>query len=102
MGAGCTWSSPPRGNDVVDAAKAPKDAAMTALSRRQGLTDPISRTVIATLGVEQITRAAAPNGESLLGRVIADCQLAAAAARQQGRRRDRLHEPRRHPAPTCP
>lgn len=72
-------------NVVVDAAKTPKDAAMTALVQKaKDLTDPIARTVIATLGVEQITRAAAPNGESLLGRVIADSQLAAAAPADKG------------------
>ncbi|ADV68185.1 bifunctional metallophosphatase/5'-nucleotidase [Deinococcus maricopensis] len=65
-------------NVVVDAAKTAKDPAMTAiLTKAKSVTDPIANTPIATLGVEQITRAANAAGESALGDVIADSQLAA-------------------------
>ena len=73
------------GNVLVDSAKLPKNAAMTALvSRAKTLTDPLAQRVVATLGAEQISRAAQPNGESPLGRVIADSQLAAASAPDKG------------------
>ncbi|PTA67350.1 bifunctional metallophosphatase/5'-nucleotidase [Deinococcus arcticus] len=72
-------------NVVVDAANTAKDPAMTALvNKAKGLTDPIAKTVIATLGVEQISRTATPNGESPLGRVIADSQLAATSSPDKG------------------
>ncbi|GGK14499.1 multifunctional 2',3'-cyclic-nucleotide 2'-phosphodiesterase/5'-nucleotidase/3'-nucleotidase [Deinococcus malanensis] len=72
-------------NVVVDAKELPKDAAMTALVQKaKGMTDPLAQRVVATLGVEQITRTAAPNGESALGRLIADSQLAATSAAAKG------------------
>lgn len=72
-------------NVVVDAAKLPKNAAMTELvGRARGQTDPLSRQVVATLGTEQISRTANAAGESVLGDVIADSQLAAAAPADKG------------------
>ncbi|MFC4637044.1 bifunctional metallophosphatase/5'-nucleotidase [Deinococcus hohokamensis] len=72
-------------NVVVDATKLPKDAAMTALVQKaKTLTDPLAQRVVATLGAEQLTRAVAPNGESVLGRLIADSQLAATAPADKG------------------
>lgn len=72
-------------NVVVDAKDGPKDAAMTALVQKaKALTDPLAQQVIATLGTEQITRAPNPAGESALGDVIADSQLAATRAPEKG------------------
>lgn len=72
-------------NVVVDAAALPKNAAMTALvNKAKTITDPLGRQVVATLGAEQITRAANAAGESALGDVIADAQLAAAAPANKG------------------
>ncbi|UBV41794.1 bifunctional metallophosphatase/5'-nucleotidase [Deinococcus taeanensis] len=72
-------------NVVVDAAKQAKDPALTALvTKARELTDPLSKQVVATLGVEQITRTANAAGESQLGDVIADSQLAAAAPADKG------------------
>ena len=72
-------------NVVVDAKSGPKNAAMTALVKRaQELTDPLAKRQVATLGAEQISRAANAAGESPLGRVIADAQLAAASSPDKG------------------
>ncbi|MDL2343211.1 bifunctional metallophosphatase/5'-nucleotidase [Deinococcus sp. MIMF12] len=72
-------------NLVVNAATAPKNAAMTAIVQKaKALTDPAAAQVVATLGAEQITRAANPAGESALGDVIADSQLAATRAPEKG------------------
>lgn len=72
-------------NVVVNAATGPKNAAMTALAKRaQELTDPLAKRQVATLGVEQISRTANAAGESPLGRVIADAQLAAASSPDKG------------------
>lgn len=72
-------------NVVVDAKNGPKNAAMTALAKRaQELTDPLAKRQVATLGVEQISRTANAAGESPLGRVIADAQLAAASSPDKG------------------
>ncbi|GBF06542.1 5 -nucleotidase [Deinococcus aerius] len=72
-------------NVVVDAKDGPKDAAMTAIvEKAKALTDPVAGQTIATLGVEQITRAQNPAGESALGDVIADSQLAATRAPEKG------------------
>ncbi len=72
-------------NVVVDAAKQAKDPAMTTIvAQAKGLTDTLSKQVVATLGAEQITRAANAAGESQLGDVIADSQLAAAAPADKG------------------
>lgn len=72
-------------NVLVDAKNGPKDAAMTALvAKAEGLTKPVSQQVIATLGVEQITRTPNQAGESALGDVIADSQLAATRAPEKG------------------
>lgn len=72
-------------NVVVDAKDGPKDAAMTAIvGKAKTLTDPVAGQTVATLGVEQITRAQNPAGESALGDVIADSQLAATRAPEKG------------------
>ncbi|MGX9687749.1 bifunctional metallophosphatase/5'-nucleotidase [Deinococcus wulumuqiensis] len=72
-------------NVVVNAATGPKNAAMTALVKRaQEMTDPLAKRQVATLGVEQISRTANAAGESPLGRVIADAQLAAASSPDKG------------------
>ncbi|WP_029484717.1 bifunctional metallophosphatase/5'-nucleotidase [Deinococcus marmoris] len=72
-------------NVVVNAATAPKDAAMTAIVQKaKALTDPLAQQPVGTLGVEQITRAQNPAGESGLGNVIADSQLAATRAADRG------------------
>lgn len=72
-------------NVVVNAATGPKNAAMTALVKRaQEMTDPLAKRQVATLGAEQISRAANAAGESPLGRVIADAQLAAASSPDKG------------------
>ncbi|MBB5232846.1 bifunctional metallophosphatase/5'-nucleotidase [Deinococcus budaensis] len=72
-------------NVVVNAATAPKDPAMTAIVQKaKALTDAEANKVVATLGTEQITRAQNPAGESALGDVIADAQLAATRAPEKG------------------
>lgn len=72
-------------NVVVNAATAPKDEAMTALVQKaKALTDPVAGQAIATLGAEQITRTPNAAGESALGDVIADAQLAATRASEKG------------------
>ena len=72
-------------NVVVDSATLPKNADMTTLvNKAKSITDPLGKQVVATLGVEQITRTANTAGESVLGDVIADSQLAAAASAAKG------------------
>ncbi|WP_104990630.1 bifunctional UDP-sugar hydrolase/5'-nucleotidase [Deinococcus sp. NW-56] len=72
-------------NVVVNAATAPKDPAMTAIVQKaKAITDPVAAQVVATLGAEQITRTANAAGESALGDVIADAQLAATRAPEKG------------------
>lgn len=72
-------------NLVVNAATAPKDPAMTAIVQKaKAITDPVAAQVVATLGAEQITRTANAAGESALGDVIADSQLAATRAPEKG------------------
>ncbi|WP_264777276.1 bifunctional metallophosphatase/5'-nucleotidase [Deinococcus aetherius] len=72
-------------NVLVDATNGPKDAAMTAIVQKaKAITDPVAQQPIATLGVEQITRAQNKAGESALGDVIADSQLAATRAPEKG------------------
>ncbi|MPY65691.1 bifunctional metallophosphatase/5'-nucleotidase [Deinococcus sp. SDU3-2] len=72
-------------NVLVNVATAPKDPAMTAIVQKaKALTDPAAAQVVATLGVEQITRTANAAGESALGDVIADSQLAATRAPEKG------------------
>lgn len=63
---------------IVDPSKIAKDPAMTEIvSKAKAMTDVIANQPIAKLGSEQITREATPAGESALGDVIADAQLAA-------------------------
>lgn len=72
-------------NVVVNAATAPKDPAMTAIVQKaKALTDAEGSKVVATIGVEQITRTPNAAGESALGDVIADSQLAATRAPEKG------------------
>lgn len=72
-------------NIVVNAATTPKDPRMTEIiTRAKALTDPVANQPIARLAVEQISRAANSAGESPLGRVIADSQLAATRAADRG------------------
>ncbi|WP_027461339.1 bifunctional metallophosphatase/5'-nucleotidase [Deinococcus murrayi] len=72
-------------NVLVNAATAPKDPAMTALVQKaKDITDPIAKQTVATLGTEQITLAQNAAGESALGDVIADAQLAATRAPEKG------------------
>ena len=72
-------------NVVVDSATLPKNVDMTTLvNKAKSITDPLGKQVVATLGVEQITRTANTAGESVLGDVIADSQLAAAASAAKG------------------
>jgi len=72
-------------NVVVDPTKVAKAPAMTAIVQKaKALTDPVANQAIATLGAEQITRAPNAAGESALGDVIADSQLAATRAPEKG------------------
>ncbi|WP_293909209.1 bifunctional metallophosphatase/5'-nucleotidase [Deinococcus sp.] len=75
-------------NVLMDASattKLPKSAAMTALvAKAKGLTDAVSKTVVGKLSAAQISRGNNDAGESALGDVIADSQLAAASAAAQG------------------
>ncbi|MCP2013464.1 5'-nucleotidase [Deinococcus sp. HSC-46F16] len=72
-------------NVLVDAATAPKDPAMTAIVQKaKAITDPAAAQVVATLGAEQISRTQNAAGESALGDVIADSQLAATRAPEKG------------------
>ncbi|RDI95385.1 bifunctional metallophosphatase/5'-nucleotidase [Meiothermus sp. QL-1] len=65
-------------NLVVDAARLAKDPEMTALvNQARAIADPIANQPVARLAVEQIRREASPAGESALGNLIADAQLAA-------------------------
>ena len=65
-------------NVLVDSRTAPKDAAMTEIiAKAKALTDPIANQEVARLAVPQISRTANSAGESPLGDVIADSQLAA-------------------------
>lgn len=68
-------------NVVMDPRTLPKNAAMTALlTRAQTLTDAVKGTPVGTLGTASISRTNNAAGESALGDVIADSQLAATAA----------------------
>lgn len=72
-------------NVLVNAATAPKDPTMTAIVQKaKAITDPVAAQVVATLGVPQITRTQNAAGESALGDVIADSQLAATRAPEKG------------------
>ncbi|AFZ68641.1 bifunctional metallophosphatase/5'-nucleotidase [Deinococcus peraridilitoris] len=63
---------------VVDSTKVAKDPAMTALiTKAKALTDPIANQQVAKLAVPQVSRTANAAGESPLGKLIADSQLAA-------------------------
>ncbi|GGM01385.1 multifunctional 2',3'-cyclic-nucleotide 2'-phosphodiesterase/5'-nucleotidase/3'-nucleotidase [Deinococcus aerophilus] len=65
-------------NVVVDTRTLPKDPAMTAiLTRAKELTDAVKQTPVGTLATPTISRTSNAAGESALGDVIADSQLAA-------------------------
>ncbi|QFP77244.1 bifunctional UDP-sugar hydrolase/5'-nucleotidase [Deinococcus sp. AJ005] len=67
-------------NVVMDTRTLPKDPAMTAiLTRAKTLTDAVKGTPVGTLAVASISRTNNAAGESALGDVIADSQLAATA-----------------------
>ncbi len=69
-------------NVVMDTRSTPKNAEMTALvTRAKTLTDAVKSQPVGTLATASILRAANPAGESALGDVIADSQLAATADR---------------------
>lgn len=72
-------------NVAMDVSKFTKNPTQTAiLAQAKGLTDPAAAKPVATLGVAQISRSFAPSGESDLGNVIADSQLADTAAPVRG------------------
>lgn len=72
-------------NIAIDTSKFGKDATQTAvLTRAKSLTDPVAAQTVATLGVTQISKTAATSGESDLGDVIADAQLAETAPANKG------------------
>ncbi len=63
---------------IVDASKIAKDPAMSEIvNKAKAMTDPLANQPIAKLGAEQITRDQTAAGESALGDIIADSQLAA-------------------------
>ncbi|CAM3191839.1 5'-nucleotidase [Deinococcus saxicola] len=65
-------------NVVMDTRTLPKDPAMTAiLTRAKTLTDAVKGTPVGTLAAASISRTNNAAGESALGDVIADSQLAA-------------------------
>ncbi|THF68804.1 bifunctional metallophosphatase/5'-nucleotidase [Deinococcus sp. Arct2-2] len=65
-------------NVVMDTRTMPKDAGMTALlTKAKSLTDAVKLTPVGTLAAASISRTANAAGESALGDVIADSQLAA-------------------------
>lgn len=72
-------------NLVVNAELLPPNAEMTAIrARAHELVDPIARTVVANIGQPQITRKQNAAGESQLGDLLADAQLAAAGQPSTG------------------
>lgn len=67
-------------NVVMDTRTLPKDAAMTdILTRAKTLTDAVKATPVGTIGATTISRTNNAAGESALGDLIADSQLAATA-----------------------
>jgi 5'-nucleotidase len=72
-------------NIVVDPTKYAPDADMTAIvTKAKELTDPIANQPVAIIGAEQILRQADESGQSPLGNLIADAQLAATSAPELG------------------
>jgi 5'-nucleotidase len=70
---------------LVDPTKYTPDAEMTAIvARAKELTDPIANQPVATIGAEQILREPDASGQSPLGNLIADSQLAATSAPELG------------------
>jgi 5'-nucleotidase len=72
-------------NIVVDPTKYAPDTDMSALvAKAKELTDPIANQPVAIIGAEQILREADASGQSPLGNLIADAQLAATSAPELG------------------
>ncbi|MDO4263815.1 MAG: bifunctional metallophosphatase/5'-nucleotidase [Deinococcus sp.] len=71
-------------NLLVDAQKysSPEMAALAAEAKSK--TDPVANRVVASIGADQISRQVNAAGESALGDVIADAQLAATRAPERG------------------
>jgi 5'-nucleotidase len=70
---------------IVDPSKYPPDSAMTEIvTKAKELTDPIANQPVAIIGAEQILREADATGQSPLGNLIADSQLAATSAPELG------------------
>lgn len=68
-------------NVVMDTRTLPKDPEMTAiLTKAKKLTDAVKKKEVATIGVDKISRSNNNAGESALGGLIADSQLAATKA----------------------
>jgi 5'-nucleotidase len=72
-------------NIIVDPSKYTPDPEMTALVvRAKELTDPIANQPVAIIGAEQMLREPDASGQSPLGNLIADAQLAATSAPELG------------------
>lgn len=72
-------------NIIVDPTQHAPDADMSALvARAKELTDPIANQPVAIISAEQILREQDASGQSPLGNLIADAQLAATSAPELG------------------
>jgi 5'-nucleotidase len=72
-------------NIIVDPTKYAPDPEMTAIvARAKELTDPIANQPVAIIGAEQMLREPDASGQSPLGNLIADAQLAATSAPELG------------------
>jgi 5'-nucleotidase len=70
---------------IVDPSKFAPDPAMTEIvTKAKELTDPIANQPVAIIGAEQILREADATGQSPLGNLIADAQLAATSVPELG------------------
>ena len=88
-------------NVIVRTATLAKDAEQTALiDAYDRLAAPIANRPAGSV-TETLSRVPNSAGESVLGDIIADAQLAATRADVERRRRDRLHQSRRHPHRHC-
>jgi len=67
-------------NVIVDRLVAPDPAETAIVQKYKGLSDAISQQVVGQMDADQITRDPSAAGESALGDVIADAQLAAMSA----------------------
>ncbi|MCY1704110.1 bifunctional metallophosphatase/5'-nucleotidase [Deinococcus sp. SL84] len=71
-------------NVLVDAQKYSSPELAELAAQAKAKTDPVANRVVATIGAPQISRQANAAGESALGDVIADAQLAATRAPERG------------------